>query len=117
LAIIFSLFSYSDVSAQIEPAPVLTLEEAIAIELKNNFDIIIAKNEAEIATKNNLLITTGFVPTLSVNLHASVGRLTDTLTFPLFVSLPIKSLYEKIFINNPHITLIHRLRKCPIRLQ
>jgi outer membrane protein len=56
------------IAAQIEPAPVLTLEEAIAIGLKNNFDIIIAKNEAQIASKNNSLITTGFVPSLSGNL-------------------------------------------------
>lgn len=43
---------------------VLTAEDAIKIGLKNNYDILIARNSAKIAKNNTGLGTSGFLPTL-----------------------------------------------------
>ncbi len=45
----------------------ITLEDAIALGLKNNFDIQIARNNAEISDNNKGLGTAGFLPTLNAN--------------------------------------------------
>jgi outer membrane protein TolC len=45
----------------------LTLEEAIATGLKNNFSILIAENDATIAKNNNTAGNAGFLPVLGVN--------------------------------------------------
>ncbi|MCK9641483.1 MAG: TolC family protein [Prolixibacteraceae bacterium] len=45
----------------------LSLEEAIAIGLKNNFSIQIANNDSKIAENNNTLGNAGFLPSLSIN--------------------------------------------------
>ena len=49
----------------------LTLERAIEISLKNNYAILIAENDAEIATNNASLGNAGFLPTLDMNGSAS----------------------------------------------
>jgi Outer membrane protein len=46
---------------------VLTLEKAINITLKNNFDILIARNDADIAKMNNTAGNAGMLPTVNVN--------------------------------------------------
>jgi hydrophobe/amphiphile efflux-1 (HAE1) family protein len=70
IILIFSIFQFSNLSAQQnEPVEKLTLEEAIQIGLQNNYNIILAKNDAAIAGNNNSLITTGFVPTVAANLQ------------------------------------------------
>jgi outer membrane protein TolC len=46
---------------------IVTPEEAISIGLKNNFDILIAKNNNEIANNNLGKGTAGFLPTLDAN--------------------------------------------------
>ncbi|MAT57773.1 MAG: hypothetical protein CMF23_07330 [Ignavibacteriae bacterium] len=46
---------------------IITPEEAISIGLKNNFDILIAKNNNEIANNNEGKGTAGFLPTLDAN--------------------------------------------------
>lgn len=45
---------------------VLTIEDAIRLGLKNNFDIQIARNDARIAENNRGLGTAGFLPSLDV---------------------------------------------------
>jgi outer membrane protein TolC len=45
---------------------VITLEDAIRYGLKNNFDIQIARNDAQVANNNRALGTAGFLPTLDV---------------------------------------------------
>src|SRR5690606_8455699 len=63
-----ALFFAIESNAQtVEPIPLLTLEEAIAIGLQNNYDIIISKNDVRIASNNNSIIMAGFLPTASLN--------------------------------------------------
>ncbi len=47
----------------------LTAEQAVELALKNNFDILLAKNEAEIAHRNNTVGNAGMLPTI----NATVG--------------------------------------------
>lgn len=46
----------------------LTLEQAIELALKNNYDILIARNEAEIADKNNTIGNAGMLPAINATL-------------------------------------------------
>ncbi len=41
---------------------ILTVEQAVEIALKNNYDILLAKNEAEIASRNNTVGNAGMLP-------------------------------------------------------
>ncbi|MFQ5650686.1 MAG: TolC family protein [bacterium] len=49
----------------------LTLEQAIEIGLRNNYSILISRNEAEISRKNASLGNAGFLPSLDVNAGAT----------------------------------------------
>jgi outer membrane protein len=63
LLLIFFLLCFisaSNLSAQ----ETLTVEQAIEIALKNNYDILIARNDAEIATRNNTIGNAGMLPTV-----------------------------------------------------
>lgn len=46
---------------------VLTLDNAMNIALKNNFDILVARNDADIARINNTRGNAGMLPTINVN--------------------------------------------------
>jgi outer membrane protein len=61
-ALIIILFLTSSVNAQ----KVLKVEDAISIALKNNFDILVAGNEADIARANNTRGNAGMLPTVAV---------------------------------------------------
>ncbi|MCX6297375.1 MAG: TolC family protein [Bacteroidetes bacterium] len=67
LICLFNLFFVNLVSSQDQ----LTLEQAIDIGLKNNYDISIVKNNATIASNNNSLGNAGMLP--KVDLQASTG--------------------------------------------
>ena len=45
----------------------LTVDDAIAIALENNFDVRIAKKQAELSATNNTLGMAGYLPTLAVD--------------------------------------------------
>lgn len=45
----------------------LTIEDAISIALKNNYDIMIARNEADIAKLNNTLGNAGMLPSAGIS--------------------------------------------------
>jgi len=58
---------------------ILTVDEAIKLGLKNNFDIRIARNTAEIAQNNRGKGTAGFLPTLDIYGNGEYGQTeTDT---------------------------------------
>ena len=57
------LFSISNINAQ----KTLTVDDAVKIALKNNFDIRIAHNDATIAKVNNTLGNSGILPTVALN--------------------------------------------------
>lgn len=58
------VFFYATGNAQ----PTLTLQQAIEIAMQNNYDIMLAKNEAEIAAKNNHIGNAGMLPRVTANL-------------------------------------------------
>jgi Outer membrane protein len=54
-------------------AQLLTVEQAIEIALKNNYDILLARNEAEIASRNNSVGHAGMLPRIT-------GTISDNFT-------------------------------------
>ena len=60
-SIIFFLLLYFSVNAQ----KVLTVEDAVSIALKNNFDILVSRNDANIAKINNTVGNAGMLPTVN----------------------------------------------------
>ena len=62
-------------AAQYFPQQKLTLKEAINIALKNNYDILLAKNDAAISDNNYSLGNAGFLPRIDVS-----GSKTKTVT-------------------------------------
>ncbi len=46
--------------------PLLTADEAVSVALKNNYDILVAHNDAEIAKANNTPGNAGMLPTVAV---------------------------------------------------
>lgn len=64
IAILFSLILFANF---IQAQKALTLEEAINIALKNNFDILVARNDADISKINNTKGNAGMLPTVNIN--------------------------------------------------
>jgi outer membrane protein len=52
----------------------LSVEDAIEIGLRNNFDIIIARKNADISSNNSRLGTSGFLPTLDVSGNYALSK-------------------------------------------
>ena len=65
LAILFILLSIS--ITQTKAQQVLTAEEAINIALKNNFDILMARDDADIDKANNTAGNAGMLPVIAIN--------------------------------------------------
>ena len=63
------LLIFGTVNAQ----KMLTLEDAVNIALKNNYDILVARNDADIAKANNTAGNAGMLPTLEVIGSGSAG--------------------------------------------
>ena len=57
----------------IQAQNVLTLNKAVNIALKNNFDILVARNDADIAHINNTPGNAGMLPTVNVNGSGNYG--------------------------------------------
>lgn len=68
LLFLLSSFSVSLLSAQ----PLLSLQEAIRIGLENNFEIRLARNDAEQARENNTPGMAGFLPSVNLNLGGNM---------------------------------------------
>ncbi|MBP2831660.1 TolC family protein [Aquimarina sp. U1-2] len=74
---IFFLFLTSGVVAQ-----KLTKQEAIRLTLENNFGILIATNNIEIAKNNKGLLNSGYLPSLTGNAGADYQESSSTTSFP-----------------------------------
>ena len=61
LCLAFSAFTVSHAQ------PMLTVEDAVSIALKNNYDIRVAHNDAEAAKVNNTAGNAGMLPTIAIN--------------------------------------------------
>lgn len=64
---IFLLSSMMLFSFYIYAQNVLTIDDAISIALKNNYDLQIAKNDADITKINNTIENAGMLPSASIN--------------------------------------------------
>ena len=62
----FAPFLLAAWCAVVNAQPLLTADEAVSIALKNNYDIMVAHNDAEIAKVNNTLGNAGMLPTITV---------------------------------------------------
>jgi outer membrane protein TolC len=60
----------------------LTVEDAVKIGLKNNFDIRIARNESEIAKNTGDLGTSGFLPVLNASGEGTLSQSDQTSNSP-----------------------------------
>ncbi|MDR3653963.1 MAG: TolC family protein [Paludibacter sp.] len=70
-----------------EAQKVLSLDDAVSIALKNNFDILVAKNNASIDKVNNTPGNAGMLPTVAVTGTGSYGMSnTETKTPPSIVT-------------------------------
>lgn len=70
ISALFILFSsFSTVNAQ----KTLGIDEAIKIALKNNFDILVAGNDASIAKANNTVGNAGMLPTIAITGSGTYG--------------------------------------------
>lgn len=60
----------------------LSKEEAVTKALENNFGILVAKNQMEIADNNQSVLNSGFLPSLVGNTGANYQRDDSTFEFP-----------------------------------
>lgn len=67
--LLFLLFLFPAVHAQ----TLFTIEDATRIALKNNFDILVARNEADVAKINNTPGNAGMLPTLDLTGSGTYG--------------------------------------------
>jgi Outer membrane protein len=59
-------FLIAGASCAVNTQPLLTVEDAVSIALKNNYDILVAHNDAEAAKVNNTAGNAGMLPTVAV---------------------------------------------------
>jgi outer membrane protein len=69
LSMLGIIFLASNIKAQTEP--IYSLHDAIALALKNNYGILMAKNDADIAANNVYLGNAGALPQLTLNASES----------------------------------------------
>ena len=62
--------------------PLLSKEDAIEKALESNFDIMVAKNQVDIADNNKNVLNSGYLPVLSGNSTANYNRDDSTIEFP-----------------------------------
>ena len=64
---IIILFSMLMTAAGLSAQSLLGVDDAVGIALKNNYDVSVAKNNADVAKVNNTLGNAGMLPYISVN--------------------------------------------------
>lgn len=64
--IITIFFSITLPAAICSSQPLLSCDEAVSIALKNNYDIVVARNNADIAKVNNTMENAGMLPSVAV---------------------------------------------------
>ncbi|MFD2147739.1 TolC family protein [Mucilaginibacter antarcticus] len=57
-----------------QKAPLLTLQEAVEIALKNNYNIVLAKNNKTIAQNNTTIGNAGFLPVVDADITQNYSR-------------------------------------------
>ncbi|MES2808643.1 MAG: TolC family protein [Bacteroidota bacterium] len=62
------------INASAQKAPLLTLQEAVEIALKNNYNIVLAKNNKTIAENNTTIGNAGFLPVVTGDITQNFSR-------------------------------------------
>lgn len=70
------------ICAQPVAAQKLTKQEAIRLTLENNFGIVVATNNIEIAENNKSVLNSGYLPSITANAGATYQLQTTTTSFP-----------------------------------
>jgi outer membrane protein len=65
IACLLCCFMAVGFAAKAQNAPLLTLQEAVEIALKNNYNIVLAKNNKTIAENNVTIGNAGFLPVIT----------------------------------------------------
>ncbi len=79
---------------------ILSVEEAIKIGLKNNFDIRIARNSVEIADNNRGKGAAGFMPTFDASANAGISKTDEDTNSPFsFGSITTKNYSGSLMMN------------------
>jgi len=73
------LFAVFEISAQ---EKLLSKEDAVNLALENNFGIMVAKNQLEIAENNKGILNSGYLPTLNNTTSANYNRSDSEIEFP-----------------------------------
>ena len=73
------IITFNSITAQ---EILLTKEEAIDQALEQNFDILVARNNVEIADNNQNILNSGYLPILTGNAGADYNRDDSTIEFP-----------------------------------
>lgn len=60
----------------------LSKEDAVNLTLQNNYGILVARNQVEIAENNKSVLNSGFLPTLTGSAGATYQRDDNTIEFP-----------------------------------
>ncbi len=79
LLFILSIVFGHDIAAQ---ENLLSKEEAVVTTLQNNFNIVVAENNVEIAENNTGILNSGYLPTLTGTAGANYNRDDSTIEFP-----------------------------------
>ncbi|ALM08009.1 transporter [Sediminicola sp. YIK13] len=79
LLFILSIVFGHEIAAQ---ENLLSKEEAVVTTLQNNFNIVVAKNNVEIAENNTGILNSGYLPTLTGTAGANYNRDDSTIEFP-----------------------------------
>ncbi len=79
LLFILSIVFGRDIAAQ---ENLLSKEEAVVTTLQNNFNIVVAENNVEIAENNTGILNSGYLPTLTGTAGANYNRDDSTIEFP-----------------------------------
>lgn len=79
LLFILSIVFGQDIASQ---ENLLSKEEAVVTTLQNNFNIVVAKNNVEIAENNTGILNSGYLPTLTGTAGANYNRDDSTIEFP-----------------------------------
>ena len=84
---ILILFLFVPFAGAAQTATVLTYKDVVELALKNNFDIQIAKNNADISARQNTYGNAGFLPSLDLNATGGISNYNTKQEFSTGVSV------------------------------
>ena len=81
IVVVVVFFAFAKANAQEIPTPLLPKEDAVKAMLANNFGILLAKNQVEVAENNTDLLNSGYLPSVFALGGASFDRTNTNVDF------------------------------------